>query len=170
MRGLAVITDENGLFAIKGIPRGAVKLRATLIGYKLQELALSGNSGIVVQLGMNIQRVQACGLQVPAGEHTTIPAVATIVRDARTGVTPTTTVTLRVRDHDFVESVSTEARNQVPGDSAELGAAPYRRGVYEVDVTAPSYQSFHLRGVHTKNDFCIQSQAQRFYVWLLPKS
>jgi hypothetical protein len=170
VHGLRVITDENGFFKLQGIPKGVVKLRATLVGYKRQELAFIGDSGIVVRVGLYTQPVRVCGLQVPADGHTTIPAVSVIVRDARTGAAPTTGVALRIRDHEFVDSASTVAPNQIPSDSVELGAAPYRKGVYEVDVTAPNYQSFHLPKVRATNDSCDHFQGQRLNVWLLPKS
>ena len=162
-RHRTVQTDASGSFKVVNIPPGPLKLRATLIGYKQEDIAISGDSGVVVRFTMRGQPMIACGMQVG------VPAVAVIVRDAVTGVGPSTPVLLRVKDHSYVDSASTGPATY--RDSVELGAAPYRKGVYEVNVTAPNYQPFHLSGVRAKvENYCHYFLGQRLSIWLLPKS
>lgn len=156
-------------FTLKGVKRGPAKLRALLIGYREQNIMLSGDSGTVVRIGMHAQALRACGLVVRAPGSTGVPAVTAVVRDVQTGGAPSSAVMLHLKDRGFADSAVGVAASEAAADSIEVGGALNRKGSYAVDVNADGYAPWHLIGA-TTTDECGNFVGRRIRIWLLPTS
>lgn len=167
----AVGSDDGGRFRLLGVKPGPATLKISYIGYGMQLVPISGDSGLVVRAGLHAVAMRVCGQIIRTAPT---PAITVMVRDAQTGVAPMVPVTLRVRDGNFADSatgiVSVPASQMYPTDSLSLGAAPERNGKYEVRVTAPGYKPWRASGVRPATNSCYGMEGRWLPVWLLPTS
>lgn len=167
---IGVITDADGHFTLKGIPRRSVLIQASLVGYRADTVRLDGNSGQFVRFGLRRQAMRACGLIVLTDPAQKPPfAISVYARDARTGRAPIVPVTITLRDGKFMESATVTMRDG-DADSVLVGAAPGRDGVYDVEVTARSYRPWYLRRARPVVSDCDQVMGRGFPAWLIPTS
>lgn len=164
---VSTVTDEDGRFRLIGLHPGRAILRLMRIGYLSSTTNVSGDSGFVVRAGLRAQQLRACGLVIATGPE---PAVTVEVRDVRTGSPPLTPVTLRLRDGNFVDSVTAIESDSDAKLPPSLGAAPGRDGTYLVDVSAPGYRPWNARHVRPIIDICNRFTRRALRVWLLPTS
>lgn len=166
-RYIGVVSDESGRFRITGVGPGPATLVFRHLGYRVEQIPVSGDSGFIVRGGLHALVMTACGLLVITAPW---PAITVIVRDVRTGAAPRVPVTLHVNDGRFADSSTVSASLTDLPDSLALGAAPDRIGRYRVLVTAPGYKAWQVREVQTHTSACYGMEGRYLPVWLLPTS
>lgn len=98
------------------------------------------------------------------GNQSSASVTARII-DARTGKAPRgSEVRVRITDGDYRQEQSATAVS----DSLSIDVGPWRMGVYDVVIVAPSYAPWHVRNVIVGVDHCNSAQAALVRAFLLP--
>jgi hypothetical protein len=158
------ITDAAGRFRLTGLPIRDVVLEARGLGLTRARvrLDLSSDSGHAVVLPLAPARVEMCAGAV--GNQSSASVTARII-DARTGKAPRgSEVRVRITDGDYRQEQSATAVS----DSLSIDVGPWRMGVYDVVIVAPSYAPWHVRNVIVGVDHCNSAQAALVRAFLLP--
>jgi hypothetical protein len=169
-RPIVAVTDPYGHFVLKGRAREYVVVESRTPGFIRDTVALGGKLGHFVRIGLRNQRMILCTL-IAAPESTSnrdpAMAISVFVRDSRTNAPPNVSVTLRVRDGSYSDSVTMRAPRVRLNDSLVIRAGAERQGVYDVEVAAPGYATWYLYDMPIVED-CQGLHGRTFPVWLLP--